>query len=253
MQKKILQILTQIGELVLYFYEIFVQATKRPFRRTQVFRQIEFIGNQSLPIIAITSFFTGGVFGLQIGGIFTIFRAEGVMGGATGLALATELAPIISAFLLTGRVGASMTAEIATMAVNEQIDAIEAMGVSPIHYLVVPRVLASAIIMPVLCAIFMFMGVVGAYCIGVVIFEVDEGVFFENLVYFVEVQDMIKGLRKMFFFSFIISGIACRYGLNASKGAKGVGLATTDAVVNILLGVLCTDFVISYIEVRWFS
>src|SRR5690606_4400869 len=124
----------------------------------------------------------------------------------------------------------------------EQVDAMEAMGVSPVHYLVVPRVLASLMIMPFLCGIFMFIGVMGAYLVGQLLFQVDEGVFFEKLIALVHPMDVVKGLRKMVFFAFIISTISCRQGLMAAKGAKGVGIATTEAVVKSLLAILCTDF-----------
>ena len=242
-----------IGVMVFYVRDVIVQAFRRPFRIGLIFKQIDFIGFESLSIILLTGFFTGAVFSLQIGGIFVIFKAEGMMGGATGLALATELAPLVTGFLITGRAGSAMTAEIATMKVNEQVDAMEAMAVHPIHYLVVPRVIASVIIMPFLCGIFMFVGTVGAYVTGVVLFNVDPGVFFEKLVELVGPEDVISGLRKMLFFSAIISAVSCWYGLKASGGAKGVGIATTDSVVRTLLGLLITDFVISYIQIRWLT
>ena len=241
------------GRFIFYLREIFIQMFRRPFRQKILFQQIEFIGNQSAFIILLTGFATGAVFGLQIGGVFTVFNAEGLIGGATGIALATELAPLITGFLLTGRAGSAMTAEIAIMKVNEQVDAMEAMGVHPVHYLVVPRVLASMIIMPFLSGLFMFIGVVGVYVIGVFVFNVDEGVFYEKLINLVKPADIMTGLRKMLIFSFLIAAISCKTGLAATKGAEGVGLATTNAVVRTLILILLADFVISYIEVRWLS
>lgn len=216
-------------------------------------QQLEIIGVESVPIILLTGFFTGAVFGLQIGGIFLIFRAESLMGGATAIALATELAPLVAAFLLIGRVGAAMTAEISTMVVQEQVLALEAMGVHPIHYLVVPRVVASMVMMPLLCGIFMAIGVFGALIIALFLYDVDQGVFFERVTTMVAGHDIVAGLRKMLVFSFFISAICCRRGLSASGGAKGVGLATTTAVVTSLLMVLCIDFLISYFQIRWIS
>lgn len=224
-----------------------------PFRGREILQQLEIIGNESAPIILLTGFFTGAVFGLQIGGIFLIFRAESLMGGATAIALATELAPLVAAFLLIGRVGAAMTAEISTMVVQEQVLALEAMGVHPIHYLVVPRVVASMVMMPLLCGIFMAVGVFGALLIGLFLYDVDQGVFFERVTAMVVGHDIVAGLRKMLVFSFFISAICCRRGLSASGGAKGVGLATTTAVVTSLLMVLCIDFLISYFQIRWIS
>ena len=241
------------GDFFLFLKEVLRQMFRRPFRGQEIIRHIEFVGNRSLNIILLTGFATGAVFGLQIGGIFAIFSAEGIIGGATGIALATELAPLVTGFLLAGRAGSAMTAEIATMVVSEQVDALEAMGVSPVHYLVVPRVLGSMFIMPFLCGIFMFIGVIGVWVIGKILFNVDEGIFLDKLVSMVGIQDLMKGLRKMFFFSFIISSISCRYGLQASKGAEGVGLATTNAVVHTLLMILIIDFIITWSEVRWLS
>ena len=182
-----------------------------------------------------------------------IFRAESLMGGATGIALATELAPLVTAFLLIGRVGAAMTAEISTMVVQEQVLALEAMAVNPLHYLVVPRVLASMVMMPLLCGVFMAIGIVGALIIALFLYDVDQGVFFERVNTMVVPHDLIVGLRKMFIFSFFISVICCRRGLQAEGGAKGVGLATTTAVVTSLLMILCIDFLISYFQIRWIS
>ena len=243
----------RFGVFLLYVSEIVRQAFRPPVRGRIVFQQLEFIGNQSIQIILLTSFCTGAVFGLQIGGIFQVFQAGGLMGGATGLALATELAPLVTGFLLTGRAGSAMTAELATMVVNEQVDAMEAMGVNPIHYLVVPRVVASALIMPLLCGVFMFVGVVGAFASGVLIFDIDQGVFMEKLVDLVSIDDVLFGLRKMFFFSLIIATVSCWFGLRATGGAKGVGTATTTAVVHTLLSILVMDFAISYLQLRWFS
>lgn len=245
--------ISEFGDFVLYLIEIFRQMFRRPFRLGLITRQVDFIGFESLTIILMTGFFTGAVFSLQIGGIFVIFKAEGLMGGATGLALATELAPLVTGFLLTGRAGSAMTAEIATMRVGEQVDAMEAMAVDPLHYLVVPRVLACLVIMPFLCGIFMFVGIIGAYITGLMLFHIDQGVFIEKLIELVEPNDVISGLRKMFIFSFIIAAISCRHGLKASGGAKGVGSATTNSVVKTLLALLVTDFVISYIQIRWLT
>lgn len=222
-----------------------------PFRAGLLFQQLEFIGNQSLTILIISATAVGAVFGLQIGAVFQVFRAESMLGGATGKALCMELAPLMTAILLTGRAGSAMTAEISTMKVNEQVDAMEAMAVDPVSYLVVPRVLASLLITPLLCAVFIFIGVVGAYVAGVLLFNVDEAMFLAKLKLLVTPRDVVRGLVKSFVFSAIMSVIACRYGLKASGGAKGVGIATTNSVVVTLLTVLGVDVVITYFQVVW--
>jgi len=240
-----------IGSFCLFFRDVLVQAAKPPVRFPQIFQQLEFIGNQSLNIILLTGFFTGAVFGLQIGGIFQIFKAEGLMGAATGKALTRELAPLMTAFLLSGRAGSAMTAEISTMKVSEQLDAMEAMAVDPIHYLVVPRFIAALLIIPLLCAVFIFVGIIGAFVTGVGLFDVDVGVFVEKIKWLVTPEDIWSGLEKAFVFAGIIATIACRYGLKASGGAKGVGAATTNSVVVTLLTVLLFDVVITYLQIMW--
>lgn len=239
-----------IGAYGVYLYEIGRQAYRRPMRWDLIFQQLEFIGNQSLNIIMLTGFFTGAVFALQIGGIFQIFRAESIMGAATGKALTREMAPLMTAFLLTGRAGSAMTAEIATMRVNEQVDAMEAMAVDPINYLVVPRTIAAMFIIPLLCGVFIFIGTFGAFIMGVAVFDVDVGIFIDRIKWLVEPRDIMNGLEKAFIFSIIIATMACRFGLNASGGAKGVGRATTTAVVTTLLAILICDVFITYIQLR---
>ncbi len=225
------------------------QLVAGPFRTNLVFQQMEFIGNESLTIIMISGFFIGAVFSLQIGSIFAIFGAQGMMGAATGKALARELSPLIVGFLLAGRGGAAITAEIATMKVNEQVDAMESMAVDPISYLVCPRLIAGVTMMPLLTGIFTFTGMIGSLAVGVVIFNVDQGVFFDKLIRIVGIKDIWSGMQKALVFGAIISLVACRYGLVASGGAKGVGRATTNSVVTTLLVLLAVDFVITYFQI----
>ena len=155
-----------LGRFTLLLRELFFWLFRPPLRIQLIFRQFEFVGNKSLSIVTLSSLFTGAVLGLQIGKIFGIFRAEGLMGAATGKALALELAPVMCGFIVTSRAGAAMAAEIATMRVNEQLDAMEAMGVSPVSYLIVPRVIASTLMMPLLSVIFLALGLVGCYILG---------------------------------------------------------------------------------------
>jgi phospholipid/cholesterol/gamma-HCH transport system permease protein len=234
-----------------FLKEVLHWTFRKPFRVNLLFQQLEFVGNQSLNILMISGLAVGAVFGLQIGAVFQVFRAESLMGAATAKALCQELAPLITAILLTGRAGSAMTAEISTMKVNEQVDAMEAMAVDPVSYLVVPRFLAAIIIIPMLCAVFIFIGVIGAYIAGVVLFNVDQGLFVEKLTAFVTTKDMWRGLIKSFAFSGIMAVITCKYGLNAKGGAKGVGIATTNSVVVTLLVVLFVDVVITYFQIVW--
>ena len=216
-----------------------------------MFTQMEYIGNQSLMILIGGGIAVGAVFGLQIGAVFQVFQAESMLGAVTGKALCQEMAPLVTTVLITGRAGAAMAAEIATMRVNEQVDAMEAMAVDPISYLVMPRFLAALIIMPLLCAVFIFVGVIGAYIAGSLLFNVDEGTFISKISQLVETKDLWRGISKAFVFSGLMTTICCRFGLKASGGAKGVGAATTNAVVSTLLAVLSVDVVITYFQVVW--
>ncbi len=238
------------GRYVMLVSNFFYWISRRPFRVRLIFRQLEFVGNKSLGIIFLSALFTGAVLGLQVGKIFGIFKAEGLMGATTGKAMALELGPVMCGFIVTGRAGAAMAAEIGTMRVNEQIDAMEAMGVDPVSYLVVPRVFASVLMMPVLAAIFLFLGVIGCYILGLSIFHIDTMVFMENVRWLVWSSDIRKGLFKAAVFGFILSSIACYKGFYARGGAKGVGEATTEAVVASLLSILICDFFITYIQMR---
>lgn len=249
--KKVMVIGDDLASFLKFLKEVVKWTFRRPFRISMLFQQLEFVGNQSLNIVLISALAVGAVFGLQIGAIFQIFRAESLMGAATGKALCMELAPLVTAVLITGRVGSAMTAEIATMKVNEQVDAMEAMAVDPISYLVVPRVLASMLIVPLLCAVFIFIGVIGAYVAGVFLFNIDEGMFIEKIIRFVLPRDITRGIVKSFVFAIIMGALACRYGLKASGGAKGVGIATTNSVVTILLSILFVDVVITYVQIVW--
>ena len=244
-------LLIDLGKFFVYVGEVLKQRVRKPMRTALVFQPLEFIGNQSLNIILLTGFFTGAVFGLQIGGIFQIFKAEGLMGAATAKALTRELAPLMTGFLISGRVGSAMTAELATMRVSEQIDAMEAMGVDPVNYLVVPRFIASVAIIPLLCVVFIFIGIIGAYMTGVGIFRVDVGIFIEKMIQIVNMNDIWNGLQKSAVFAVLMSLIACRYGLRASGGAKGVGVATTNSVVVSLLAILCCDVFLTYMQVKF--
>ncbi len=249
MGQRITIVVQSIGAFMLFVKHVFTQVFAPPFRGRLIVQQMDFIGNQSLNIVVMSAFFVGAVFGLQIGIVFKIFMAEGIMGAATGKALARELAPMMTGFLISGRAGSAMTAELATMRVTEQIDAMEAMGVDPVSYLVVPRLIAGLLIVPILCGIFMFVGVFGAYVMGVVLFNVDQGVFFDKIVSIVRVQDVVDGLQKSVIFSFVITLLACQFGLRAGGGAKGVGSATTNSVVTTFLILLGFDFLITYIQI----
>ena len=237
------------GDYVLFLKRIATQLVKGQFRRQLIFQQMEFIGNKSLFIVLVCSFFIGAAVSLQVGTIFLIFGAEGMLGAANGKALSRELSPLITGFLLAGRAGASITAEIASMKVGEQIDAMEAMAVDPVDYLVVPRLIACIIMLPILVGIFNLVGQSASVLVGVFVFDIDQGAFFQKMISIVGIGDIWSGLQKAFIFGMIIAVVSCKVGLEASGGAKGVGVATTKSVVSILLTLLLVDFVITYMQI----
>lgn len=241
--------IARLGDFMMYVREIATQMFKPPFRTRLVFQHLEFIGNQSLVIIILTGLSLGAVFCLLVGAVFRIFQAEAMTGGATALAFSRELAPMMVSFLLAGRAGSAMTAELATMRVTEQLDAMEAMAVDPVHYLVVPRVVAAVLIAPFLTGVFLFLSMVGALMTGVYVFDVDQGVFFEKIRILVDPPDIMMGLEKSVVFAGIVASISCRYGLTAGGGAKGVGTATTDGVIATMLTLLGFDFFMTYIQI----
>lgn len=220
-----------------------------PFRPRIIFQQMAFLGNESVVIIMASGFFIGAVFSVQIGTVFGVFGAESMIGAATGKALSRELSPLLSGFLLAGRGGAAITAELATMKVNEQIDAMEAMAVDPISYLVSPRIVATVLIMPVLVAVFNVLGQVGSLVVSQVLFDVDQGIFMQRLTGVVNSGDIWSGLFKSVIFGYIIAIMSCWFGVHAKGGAKGVGQATTDSVVTTLLVILFVDLIVTYFQV----
>lgn len=245
----VLGYMQDMGKFTLFVRDTAEQMVRGPMRRRNIFQQMEFVGNESLTIIMVSGFFIGAVFSLQIGTIFRIFGAEGMMGAATGKALSRELSPLLTGFLLAGRGGAAMTAEIATMKVNEQVDAMEAMAVDPVSYLVVPRLMACVLMTPLLVGIFNFTGQLGSLAVGVILFDVNQGTFFDKLVNIMKAEDIWSGMQKALVFGTVIGLVSCRFGLTASGGAKGVGKATTNSVVSTLLVLLALDFFITYLQV----
>jgi phospholipid/cholesterol/gamma-HCH transport system permease protein len=239
----------RLGFSAVFIKEVVQQAFSRPFRVRLILQQMEFIGFQSTTIVLICGFFIGAALSLQVGTIFVIFGAEGMLGAANAKAMSRELSPLITGFLLAGRVGASITAELGTMKVNEQVDAMEAMAVDPISYLVVPRFIAGVLMMPLLVGIFNVVGQTASFMVAVLIFRIDQGSFFSKMVQIMEIGDIMRGMEKAVIFGGIIALLSCQFGLNTSGGAKGVGRSTTNSVVTILLVLLAVDFVLTYLQI----
>lgn len=240
-----------IGKFVRFLQLSFTKIFFPPLRFKLLVQQMEFVGNKSLGVIFMAGIMVGGIFGLQLGDIFGIFGAESMIGAAAAFILSTQLAPVVGAMLVTGRAGSAMAAEIATMRVNEQIDAMRVMAVNPYGYLNSPRIAATMMMLPILTTVFVIAGVASSFLIGVQFFDVDVGVFFEKIKWIVEPKDVIFGLQKSIVFGFLLSSIGCYKGFHASGGAKGVGIATTETVVMSMLSILISNFFLSYMQFKF--
>lgn len=237
-------------------YSVFVgRSVKKAFKPLVkfdlLFAQLEFVGNRSLVICILAGIMVGGIFGFQLGEIFVVFGTESMIGASTGFALARELAPVVGAFLVTARAGSAMAAEIASMKVNEQIDAMRVMAVDPYNYLCAPRILASVLMMPLLSSLMTVAGVLSAFVVGVMFYNVDVADFFAKIEWIIDTDDLLMGVQKAMLFGFVFATIGCYEGFNAQGGAKGVGRATTRAVVNSYVAILILDFFITYIQFKF--
>jgi phospholipid/cholesterol/gamma-HCH transport system permease protein len=218
-----------------------------PLRVAALIAQLEFVGVQSLLLVGMVGLFTGIVFALQTIYGFRRFGAENLMGGVVALTLSREMAPVLTAIMVAARAGSGMAAALGNMRATEQIDALETMAVSPIQYLVVPRVLAGVIMVPVLALFFLLIGISGAYLIGVVWLSLDPGVFVDRIQQLMDRPDLVQGLTKAVVFGYAVTLISCRQGYYAKGGAEGIGLATTRAVVWSVISVFVLDTVVTSI------
>jgi len=234
-----------LGEMLTMLGSAFIWALRPPYRVGLVLQAMEFIGVGSLSIIILVSLFTGGVFGLQSVEAFRMFQADGFVGTAVSLTLSREIAPVIAALMVSGRAGSAMATELGSMRITEQIDAMSTLAVNPIQYLVVPRLIASTLMLPLLTLVFNVCGMFGAYVFVVMVKGVDRGLFIHNIRWYTDVTDLGMGLIKAFFFGLALALIGCHQGYNASGGAKGVGLATMRTVVITSVAVLILDFILT--------
>jgi phospholipid/cholesterol/gamma-HCH transport system permease protein len=231
-----------VGDHLIMLAQAVYWGVRPPYRTRLFVESCEYVGIGSLPIISLVGAFTGAVTALQAVNAFRLLKAEGYSGSAVGLSLAIELAPVLTGLMLAGRVGAGIATEIGTMRITEQIDALESMAVSPIQYLVVPRLFAGTVMAPILTMGFFMIGMIGAYFVAVVTLGVDHGQFVENFKWFVDPQDIGQGVFKSVIFGLCITLIGCYQGYNAAGGGRGVGLATTRAVVIGSVSILILDY-----------
>jgi phospholipid/cholesterol/gamma-HCH transport system permease protein len=241
----VLAFLAYLGRFGLFLGQALVLVFMPPLKTGRLIRQLHFIGSRSLLLIALTGLFSGMVLGFQ--GYYTLSRlgSTAYLGSAVAIGLITELGPVLSALMVTGRAGSALTAEIGIMRITEQIDALEVMALNPIRYLVVPNLLAGIIAMPLLGALFDVVGIYGGYLIGVRLLGVSSGTYFSGMVDSVVFHDVTTGMYKSLCFGLLTMWICCFKGYYAPYGAEGVSKATTEAVVLSSVVVLVFDYVLN--------
>jgi phospholipid/cholesterol/gamma-HCH transport system permease protein len=249
MLRRLQAALEDFGRMILFTLEVVAWAVRPPFRLELVLAQMAFIGVGSAFIVGATGLSAGMVFALQMNYALKQFAAEGYVGGSVAFSLARELAPVFTALMVTGRAGSAIATELGTMRVTEQIDAMESMAVNPIQYLVVPRIIASIVMFPVLTMIFNAIGYGGGFVMGVYVARIPVGPFIEHTREFMDPADIFHGLFKALVFGAIVAVITTYRGYAAWGGAKGVGEGTTRAVVMSSIAVLVADYVITFISV----
>lgn len=240
-----LNVLEEAGSLFILFWDSIRVCFKFKINVKNTYEQMVRIGIESIPVALITAFFVGMVFAVQIATEFSKFGAGKMVGGVMAIAVARELAPVLTAVVLAGRVGASIAAELGTMKVTQQIDAMYALGTTPIRYLVVPRFLAASVMFPVLTLFSMLVGFSGSYLVSVFLAQISPAGYMETTEQFIKIFDIFGGLFKSLVFGGAISIIACHKGLSAKNGAKGVGKVTTSAVVLSLITIFIANYFLS--------
>jgi phospholipid/cholesterol/gamma-HCH transport system permease protein len=240
--RRIISTFVYTGDVVLLAGETIKAAVVHKIRWRLLLRQIVDIGLHSQLVVMITGAFTGAVFAAQTYFQFSKLGMGSAVGAVVSVSVCRELGPVLTALMVTGRVGAAMSAEIGTMKVTEQIDALRALAVHPIDYLVVPRTLAMIVSMPLLVAECVAIGILAGYFVAIYLLEVNGTYYVANMVRWTQMRDIIMALTKAGCFALLIVFIACHKGLTSREGAVGVGRATTEAVVNASLAVLIANF-----------
>jgi len=241
-----LMYLGRMGVMGIFLLKTFFCVLSPPLKFGRVLKQIRFIGTQSIFVILLTGGFTGMVLGFQ--GYYSLsrFGSDAFLGPMVGLGLIKELGPVFTAFVVTGRAGSAITAEIGIMRISEQIDALELMGLNPYRYLMVPNLLAAMICLPLLTAMFDVVGIFGGYLIGGKLLGVGGGTYFGEMANYVEITDIMEGIYKSLSFGILIVWVCCYKGFYTSIftgfGAEGVSKATTQAVVLSFVLILVWDY-----------
>ncbi|RYE05794.1 MAG: ABC transporter permease [Rickettsiaceae bacterium] len=243
--QRTIKLAESLGAFSIFIFQTVTSILRLPINGKLLLRQFISIGFYSLPVVAMTAFFSGAVLALQSYTGFSRFSAESSIATVVVLSITRELGPVLAGLMVAGRVGASIAAEIGTMRVTEQIDALYTLSTDPIKYLVLPRVLAATIMLPCLVLIGDVIGVMGGYLISVYKLGFNGANYINNSFKYLESIDVISGLVKAGCFGFIIGIVSCYNGYYSGKGARGVGGATTSAVVTSSILILLSNYIIT--------
>ena len=240
-----LNFLEATGRLAIFTGISVSHIVRPPFYPRLLLRQVIEIGYYSLPVVGLTAVFTGMVLALQSYTGFARFNAEGAVATVVVLSITRELAPVLAGLMVAGRIGAAMAAEIGTMRVTEQIDALSTLATNPYKYLVAPRLLAGMVMLPCCVLVADIIGVFGGYLIAVHKLDFNAAVYLKNTWQFLELIDVVSGLVKAAVFGFLIALMGCYHGYHSKGGAQGVGSATTNAVVSASILILASNYLIT--------
>ncbi len=243
--RKVGAVAEETGRILLFLFATLKQMVRPPFETANIFRQMLEVGVGSLPVVTVTAIFTGMVFALQTYTGFKRFGAETLVGTVVAMSMTRELGPVLTGLIVSGRAGAAMAAELGSMRVTEQIDALETLATNPVKYLVVPRFVAGLVMLPALALCADIIGIIGGYFVTVGLFNTSSAVYWKQTWTYLESADIYNGLIKACFFGGAISIISSYKGFYTSGGAEGVGKATTGAVVFSSMTILISDYFLS--------
>jgi phospholipid/cholesterol/gamma-HCH transport system permease protein len=238
----VLRFLEESGKVMLLFLKTLAFIFRPPFDMRNLLKQVEYVGIKSIPVVVVTGAFTGMVLALQSYTGFKRFNAEAFVGTVVALSMTRELGPVLCGLMVSGRVGSAMAAELGTMQVTEQIDALYTLAINPVKYLVVPRFLASLIVMPILTTFADIIGIMGGYLVSTMLLGSNPTVYMRRTYDYLDLEDLYIGLLKACIFGMIIAIIGCYQGMNTRGGAEGVGKATTNPVVVASLLILIANY-----------
>jgi phospholipid/cholesterol/gamma-HCH transport system permease protein len=240
--RSFLTFLAAVGRLVLFAASAVSHCFRPPFYPAAIGRQLIDIGYYSLPVVGLTALFTGMVLALQSYTGFARFNAEDAIATIVVVSITRELGPVLAGLMVAGRIGAAMAAEIGTMRVTDQVDALTTLSTEPMKFLIAPRLLAATLMLPCLVLVADIVGVFGGFLIAVYKLGFNPALYLANTVQFLEVMDVVSGLVKAAVFGFLIALMGCYHGYHSRGGAQGVGAATTNAVVSASILILCFNY-----------